>query len=255
MRQENVMHLSLDEIIVPDSRRDVDPEIVKHLAASIKEIGLQHPITVQANKGQFTLVAGRHRLEAVRSIGEDRIAATVVKFNSIEAELWEISENLHRADLSQIERDVQVARWAELRKQKRELERARDGKDVSRQADAKPMGGRPEGGIREAARELGMSEVDVRRAIKVASLSDEAKSIARDTGLDDNRSALLEASREPTERQAEKLAEIAAEKTQPHSAESLENRQYRTLVQAWNAASDRVRDRFAAEIAASEYAA
>jgi hypothetical protein len=30
--------------------------------------------------------------------------------------MWEISENLHRAELTVLERDTQVARWIELRK-------------------------------------------------------------------------------------------------------------------------------------------
>ena len=49
--------------------------------------------------------------------------------------MWEISENLHRAELSQMERDNLVAEWERL-----------TGKEVLRQLDAKPQGGRPQGG-------------------------------------------------------------------------------------------------------------
>lgn len=61
--------------------------------------------------------------------------------------------------------------------------------------------GRPRGGIREAARQLGLSRDDVRRAIKVASLSKEAQAAAVALGLDNNRTALLFAAekREPAE--------------------------------------------------------
>jgi hypothetical protein len=51
------------------------------------------------------------------------------------------------------------------------------------------------GGYRRAARELNISERTVRRAYQSASLSPEAQEAAVETGLDDNRSALLEAAK------------------------------------------------------------
>ncbi|MDL2266996.1 hypothetical protein LJC46_03295 [Desulfovibrio sp. OttesenSCG-928-G15] len=74
--------------------------------------------------------------------------------------LWEISENLHRAELSALERDKLVAEWCRL-----------TGQQV-RQVDAPSGGAQPkEQGIRETSRQLGLSEPDVRRAVKVASLT------------------------------------------------------------------------------------
>jgi hypothetical protein len=87
--------------------------------------------------------------------------------------MWEISENLHRAELPQLERDKLVAEWCRL-----------VGKTVSAQVAPKPQGGRPEGGVREAARQLGLDRDDVRRAVKVASLSDAAQKTAVQLGLD-----------------------------------------------------------------------
>lgn len=62
---------------------------------------------------------------------------------------------------------------------------------VSARSAPKPQGGRPEGGVRAASRELGLARDDARRATKVASLSEQAKATARETGLDDNRTALV----------------------------------------------------------------
>jgi hypothetical protein len=57
-------------------------------------------------------------------------------------------------------------------------------------------GGRgKEGGVRAAARELGISKDDAHRANKVAGLTEEAKEVARETGLDENRRVLLEAAK------------------------------------------------------------
>ena len=83
-----------------------------------------------------------------------------------------------------------------------------------RQLDAVSVGGRgKKGGIREAARQLGLSEADIRRAIKVASLSPEAQQAAHEVGLADNRSALLRAADETTpEDQVRVLEELSGRK-------------------------------------------
>jgi ParB family chromosome partitioning protein len=96
-------------------------------------------------------------------------------------ECFAFTRNLHRAELSALERDEQVALWVHLSAEK------------VRQLDEPLPGGRQpnEKGQSKAARELGISEPDARRAVRVAGLSDEAKQVAREVGLDDNRAALL----------------------------------------------------------------
>ena len=91
--------------------------------------------------------------------------------------LIEISENLHRAELTALERSKLVAEGVELTG------------EVLVQGEPKPQGGRPRGGVREAERQLGVERTEVRRALKVASLSPEAQDAAREAGLDNNRSA------------------------------------------------------------------
>ena len=70
--------IPLINIIVPESRRKVDPDAVKELAASIMKFGLRRAITVRkvVRQGVYwdtTLVAGLHRLEAVRLLEHRRI--------------------------------------------------------------------------------------------------------------------------------------------------------------------------------------
>lgn len=60
--------------------------------------------------------------------------------------MWEISENLHRNDLDRAQRALHEAEWIKLREEQEA--------EVSGQVGPKPKGGRPEGGIRLAAREL-----------------------------------------------------------------------------------------------------
>lgn len=77
--------------------------------------------------------------------------------------MWEIAENLHRSELTALERDEHVAEWVRLSQKARQL-------------DAIFFGGRGnKGGVRAAARELGLSEPDARRAIKVGNLAPEAQ--------------------------------------------------------------------------------
>jgi hypothetical protein len=111
-----------------------------------------------------------------------------------------IAENLHRAELTKLERDEQIARWIELCGEQTSGGSGENfpAEEVSFQPETKPIGGRPESGVRAASRDLGINHVDAHRAVKVAGLSDEAKEAARSTGLDNNRSALLEAAKHET---------------------------------------------------------
>lgn len=231
--------LAIDEIIIGNDRREVNAAAVKRLADSIQKVGLRHPITVREKGDKYQLVAGRHRIEACRRLGRDFVPATIVKMTNDDARLWEIAENLHRADLSKIERDENVAEWIKITDR------------VSAQVAAKPQGGRPEGGVRAAARELGVDEDDARRAVKVASLSDEAKDAAREHHLDNNRSALLQAARETDpKQQVAKIVKIAAVKLADNPLNDFESKekQVASLMSAWNKAGTEAREEFLSRI-------
>jgi ParB family chromosome partitioning protein len=188
---------------------------VTALKASIQAIGLQTPLTVVAREGRYVLVAGRHRLEALRLLKAERIPVRIVDFDDVEARMWTISENLHRAELTEMQRAQQIAEFAALSQKKRETEKA--GQDatggISGQVAQKFGPGRPEGGTSQVARDLNMSRRDVRRSQAIAGLSEEVKQAAIEHGLDDNQSALLDAARRPTpETQIEALQRRAERK-------------------------------------------
>ncbi len=196
------LSIMLDEIVIGDAHRPVNDDAVSKLAKSIKAIGLQYPITVRSRDGKFELIAGRHRVEAHRALGLDRIAANVVRWSNIDARMWEISENLHRAELTVSQRAEQIAEFVRLVKEKRERE-------VSAQVGPKPDGGRPEGGERLAARDLGITRQEIQRAEKIDSIAPEAKDAAREVGIDDNQSALLRVAARPASEQVAAVHEIA----------------------------------------------
>lgn len=238
MTRDINMPITIADIDIPDERREVNSASVKRLADSIEKIGLRHPITVREKGDRYVLVAGRHRIEAYRRLEREHIPASIVKMTNDDARLWEIAENLHRAELTKLERDDNIAEWIKITEK------------LSSQVATKGLGHRPEGGINAAARELGVDKDDAHRAVRVASLSEEAKDAARETGLDNNRSALLEAAGKPT------VAEQVAAIHQRHTAkvvrladdplndmESAE-KQVTALMAAWNRAGKEARDEF-----------
>jgi hypothetical protein len=68
----------------------------------------------------------------------------------------EVSENLHRADLTKLERAEHTAEWVKLTEEKH-------SKEVFGQPAQKPNRGRPEGGLSAAVKELGIERTEARR--------------------------------------------------------------------------------------------
>jgi hypothetical protein len=87
------------------------------------------------------------------------------------ARLWEISENLHRAELSVLERSLQIAEWTKL--------------TAGAQVGPKPKS------VRAVAREISVTRQEVARAQKIATISPEAREAVVEAGLDNNQSALI----------------------------------------------------------------
>lgn len=105
------MKIQVNEIQVREGRRELDTDHVRELAESIKELGLLNPITV--DKDHF-LIAGLHRLEAVKLLEWPEVECTVSSLEGLQAELAEIDENLVRHDLNYIDEGEQLARRKEI---------------------------------------------------------------------------------------------------------------------------------------------
>lgn len=242
------LRLMPDQIDVGGGRRAVDPEKVQSLAESMEKVGLINPITVRVVEDEFTnadgevvegtnvLIAGAHRLAAARQLGWGLIDCIELECDEIDAELCEIAENLHRAELTQLQRSDQIDRWVDLV----------DAKRVSAQCAPKPQGGRPESGINAASRELGIERTDAQRAVKVASITEAAKEAARKTGLDDNRSALLKAAQAPADKQEAVIHLIAQAKAlrSVMSEDEKRERWLNNLLRAWESADLHTRETF-----------
>ena len=105
VRPAKHVFLPIDEIDLSHAIRPYNATVVAELAQSIRAIGLQTPLTCIVRDGHHVLVAGRNRLEALRVIGCEQAPVRIVDFDDTEAQLWRLSENLHRAELTKLEYD------------------------------------------------------------------------------------------------------------------------------------------------------
>lgn len=243
------------DIYVPPGRA-VDAARAEELSKSMgnKSIGLLHPIVIRYVSDQEVtmpdgeiveaaphLVYGRHRLAAAQLLGWDEIDCEVIEADSRRARMLEIVENLHRAELSALERSEQTAEWLRL---------VEEEEAESLLAQVAPKLGRPQGGLRAAARDLGIDRDQARRASKIDGMDAEAKAEARVLHLDNNQSALLKAARQPSkEEQLRALREHAARRVQSPARDPLNDletveRQADAIMAAWNRAGPEARERF-----------
>jgi ParB-like chromosome segregation protein Spo0J len=279
----DVQEIKIADIKIGENRRALNPEKLNDLMQSIRVSALQTPITVRSveqdagwgkTKTEWHLVSGLHRWEAMKQLGETVIPCFVMEGDERVARMWEISENLHRAELTPLEYDEQVVEWIELLK----ADPGFSGQNVQKKGR-----GRPKGGISEAARNLPVKgdthaakRKTVGRAVKVNDILPEAKEAIKKAGLDKNRTKYLKVAAEKTlEAQLAKVQELTAPKPKttnkrtfglsqkakadpetllsPADAESLEYlieelNEAPELKLALTKASPNVRERFFAEI-------
>ena len=191
-------------ISIPDRLRPLSEEKVVEIMESMRKVGQICPILVRGEDGysRLDLVAGRHRLEAAIRLGWTEINVRLFECDQIEARKLEIAENLHRAELSALERAEHVAEWIRL---------AEVEADAS-QVETHHKAGQQPGGVNAAARELGVKKSEAHRSVKITDITPEAKAAALAAGLDRNQSALLEIASYAEADQVEAVAKIVARK-------------------------------------------
>ena len=161
--------LYVENIKVPEHRaRGLDEATVARLAESLSRIGLQTPITVWQDDEWPTLVAGLHRLKAAERLGWKKVEVIYLEGDEQDARLWEISENLHRCDLSAVERAEHIDEW-------RRLTVAKGGQVVHPCGGPQPL----DRGHTKTAEALGVSRETVRRAATIAALPEEVREQAK----------------------------------------------------------------------------
>lgn len=208
LRTVSIEKSFVEAINLGDRRRLPSDAQIDSMAESLRVNGLLTPIGVRVmNDGRdILLVYGATRLAAAKKLGWEEIDTAILEGTDNAFRRAEIVENLHRAELTVLEHDEWTAEYVRLTIEAES--------DKPSQVATVSKGGRGKrSGIRAAAKELGIDKDAAHRAVKVDSLTPEAKEVARETGQDDNRSALLDAAKHTTkEQQIRTLRERASDK-------------------------------------------
>lgn len=102
-----IQDISVDKISPsPYQPREIfKEEVIQQLAGSIKNHGLISPITVKSiEDGNFQIITGERRWRAVKSLGLKTIQAIVKDLNPSEHRIESLIENVHRMDLTMVEK-------------------------------------------------------------------------------------------------------------------------------------------------------
>jgi len=86
-------------------RTHIDPDGIEEMAASIRKFGVLQPLLVrECEDGTFELIAGQRRVEGSRVAGISQVP--VIVKNATDTEMLEMAivENLHREDMSPIDK-------------------------------------------------------------------------------------------------------------------------------------------------------
>lgn len=238
--------LFLMDIETGERLRAVDPAKVSAIKASISEIGLRTPLTVfawrEADEWHHRLVAGAHRLEALRLLGEEFADCFVMEGDEDDAALWEIDENFARAELSDAQRAEHHVRREEILKRKGLVSKGRGG-DQSDKLSVRSY-------AKQASESLGVNRRTVERDLsRGKNIAPEV--LAEVAGTDLDKGVILdELARTPRDLQQAKLADIRDQRStvrpapDPLNDPEAHEKQLAALMSAWNRAAAVVREEF-----------
>ena len=207
------MQVSVKEINTKEGRRRLDVGHVGELVDSIRELGLLNPITIDK---ESNLIAGLHRLEAVKRLGWTEVECTVSSLEGLQAELAEIDENFVRSGLSAVEYGEMLLRRKEIYEMLHpETKATYDGGafrgNQHKNVVTDKMSPTTKSFVQDTADKLGVVPRTVERQIRTArNLAPEAKEIIRSADTKVSKKTAMELSRLEPERQKEAAALLAA---------------------------------------------
>lgn len=242
------LSLRLEDIVIGERHRALSESAVERLAMSMQEIGLMQPISVRIVEemeleGEMTagvpvLVAGAHRLAAARLLGWTHIDTIEVHDDELRAELWEIDENLMRADLTAAQEAEHLSR------------RKRIWKEINKGGKKKATPGGPQevGFASETASRLGQSKPQINAKIAIANRLGPDLQLVAGTSLDKLTELRALSTLPEPERHALAARAAAGEHVTAIAVEDVTAAQFKALVSAWNRAGPVAREMFIEEI-------
>ena len=201
------MMLNITEIKINPSRRAAQAEQVAELAKSISQLGLLNPITVDQEYG---LIAGLHRLEAVKQLGWTKIECTVTSLEGLEAELAEIDENIVRPNLSTVACGELLLRRKEIYEALYPETKNGGDRRSEKIRTTKCRSDREHTFVQDAAEKLGVNRRTIERQIQVAKhLSPKVKTIIQNSDTKVTQADALKLSRLEPAQQEQAASQLA----------------------------------------------
>jgi len=206
--QKNFKTLNINEIKIQNRKRNVSN--IESLADSIKKVGLLSPIIVNED---LKLVAGLHRLEAYKKLGETEIPAIIINANELQAELIEIDENIARTELTELEKSEQLKRRKEIYEQLYPEATASAVKESNLPKRNNCVSGEVEPKAKsftqDTAEKTGESKRTVQLSLQIAqNITPEAKEKIKGTALENKKIALVKVARTEPTKQLEVIEEL-----------------------------------------------
>ena len=207
------MQVSIKRIQIREGRRSLDMGHVKELTDSIRELGLLNPLTI--DRENF-LIAGLHRLEAVKALGWTDVECTVSSLEGLAAELAEIDENIVRSDISTLEYGEILLRRKEIYETLHPETKEGIAQAISMNRTlgnnvSDKMSVTSKSFVQDTAEKLGVVPRTIERQIQTAkNLTAETKEIIKKSDQKISKEAALKLSRLGPEQQKEAAALLAA---------------------------------------------
>lgn len=166
--------IRIADIVVEGNFRDLNLQVVDDIAKSLNDIGLLNPLTVYRKPGfgpaKYSLVAGQHRLEAVKKAGWDSVTVLIVGQNQKQNEKRRLVENVLREDLDP-------------------REKGRAYKELMAFYTSDKGGGNSQPhdkGVSKVSKAVNKSRSSVRESLSAAEVTDDALAVLKAAGLDTN---------------------------------------------------------------------
>ena len=158
--------VALDSIDFGDRLRSLNQAAITHIGESIRRHGLQNPVQVRTlGNDRYGLIAGAHRCQAMRALGQDKVEAFVLDhLDADQMALLEIDENLMRSELHPLDR----GRFLLRRKRIHERLNPATTHGGDRQSDEFKERQRPKSFVAETASFTPFSPWTIRRALRIA---------------------------------------------------------------------------------------
>lgn len=208
------MQVPIGKIQIKEGRRSLDAGHVKELADSIRELGLLNPLTTIDR--DYVLIAGLHRLEAVKALGWEDVECTVSSLEGLAAELAEIDENIVRSDISTLEYGEILLRRKEIYETLHPETKEGIAQAISMNRTlgnnvSDKMSVTSKSFVQDTAEKLGVVPRTIERQIQTAkNLTAETKEIIKKSDQKISKEAALKLSRLGPEQQKEAAALLAA---------------------------------------------